>query len=131
MDKAPAWPGAMVQNLVQLRARAMVRVAAPGHLLDARTSIGGPPPGPPRPARGPAGSPWTPCKGGLTHVCGRKPSISSQAHLTDRLGVFERMLNLPDPDLQDMILHPELKPAGDFAELVAQVRVFHGLEPCN
>jgi len=26
-------------------------------------------------------------------------------------------------------LHPELKPAGEFAELVAQVRIFHGLEP--
>ena len=24
------------------------------------------------------------------------------------LGLFERMLSLPDPDLQDMILHPEL-----------------------
>jgi antitoxin CptB len=48
---------------------------------------------------------------------------------TDRLGVFERMLSLPDPDLQDMILHPELMPAGEFAELVAQMRVFHGLDP--
>jgi len=28
-----------------------------------------------------------------------------------------------------MILHPELKPAGEFAELVAQVRIFHGLKP--
>jgi antitoxin CptB len=48
---------------------------------------------------------------------------------TNRLGVFERMLSLPDPDLQDMILHPELKPAGEFAELVAELRVFHGLDP--
>ena len=38
------------------------------------------------------------------------------------------MLSLPDPDLQDMILHPELVPAGEYAELVAAVRVFHGLE---
>jgi antitoxin CptB len=45
----------------------------------------------------------------------------------DRLGLFERMLTLPDPELQDMILHPELAPAGEFAELVAAVRVFHGL----
>ena len=44
------------------------------------------------------------------------------------LGLFERMLSLPDPDLQDMILHPEFAPAGEYAELVAAVRVFHGLE---
>jgi antitoxin CptB len=47
---------------------------------------------------------------------------------TDRLGMFERLLALPDPDLQDMILHPELMPAGEFAELVAAVRAFHGLD---
>ena len=46
----------------------------------------------------------------------------------ERLGLFERMLSLPDPDLQDMVLHAELAPAGDFAELVAAVRAFHGLE---
>ena len=27
-----------------------------------------------------------------------------------RLGLFERLLALPDPDLQDMILHPEIAP---------------------
>ena len=46
----------------------------------------------------------------------------------DGLGLFERLLALPDPDLQDMILHPELAPAGEFAELVAAMRAFHGLE---
>ena len=46
----------------------------------------------------------------------------------DRLAMFERLLTLPDPDLQDMILHPELMPAGEFAELVAAMRAFHGLE---
>ena len=46
----------------------------------------------------------------------------------DRLGLFERLLALPDPDLQDMILHPEIMPAGEFAELVAAVRGFHGLD---
>jgi antitoxin CptB len=44
------------------------------------------------------------------------------------LGLFERLLALPDPDVQDMILHPELMPAGEFADLVAAVRAFHGLE---
>jgi antitoxin CptB len=46
----------------------------------------------------------------------------------DRLGLFERLLALPDPDLQDMVLHPEFAPAGEFSELVAAVRAFHGLE---
>ncbi|HJU32646.1 MAG TPA: succinate dehydrogenase assembly factor 2 [Hyphomicrobiaceae bacterium] len=44
-------------------------------------------------------------------------------HLAD----FERLLALPDPDLQDMILHPELRPAGEFAALVTAIRTFHGL----
>jgi len=47
---------------------------------------------------------------------------------SDGLGLFERLLALPDPDLQDMILHPELMPAGEFAELVAAMRAFHGLD---
>jgi len=44
------------------------------------------------------------------------------------LGLFERLLALPDPDLQDMILHPEIMPAGEYAELIAAVRVFLGLD---
>ena len=43
------------------------------------------------------------------------------------IGDFERLLALPDPDLQDMILHPELRPAGEFAGWVAAIRTFHGL----
>jgi antitoxin CptB len=62
-------------------------------------------------------------------ILGRFADATVGAFSTDRLGTFERMLNLPDPDLQDMILHPQLKPAGEFADLVAQVRSFHGLEP--
>jgi antitoxin CptB len=62
-------------------------------------------------------------------ILGRFADAALGSLPTDRLGVFERMLSLPDPDLQDMILHPELKPAGEFAELVAQMRVFHGLDP--
>jgi antitoxin CptB len=46
----------------------------------------------------------------------------------ESLGLFERMLQLPDPDLQDMILHPEIMPAGEYAELIAAVRVFLGLD---
>jgi len=62
-------------------------------------------------------------------ILGRFAQAAVGAFSADRLGMFERLLSLPDPDLQDMILHPELKPAGEFAELVQQLRVFHGLEP--
>ena len=61
-------------------------------------------------------------------ILGRFAQAALQGMSADGLGVFERLLALPDPDLQDMILHPELRPAGEFAELVAAVRAFHGLE---
>ena len=61
-------------------------------------------------------------------ILGRFAQAALSGMSADRLGLFERMLALPDPDLQDMIMHPELKPAGEFGELVAAVRVFHGLE---
>jgi antitoxin CptB len=61
-------------------------------------------------------------------ILGRFADATVGGFSTVSLSMFERMLSLPDPDLQDMILHPELKPAGEFAELVAQVRIFYGLE---
>ena len=61
-------------------------------------------------------------------ILGRFAQAALQGMSADDLGAFERLLALPDPDLQDMILHPELRPAGEFAELVAAVRAFHGLE---
>jgi antitoxin CptB len=45
----------------------------------------------------------------------------------DKLGLFERLLLLPDPDLQDMILHPEFAPAGEFADFITAIRTFNGL----
>ena len=61
-------------------------------------------------------------------ILGRFAQAALPAMSLALLGRFERMLSLPDPDLQDMILHPELAPAGEYAELVAAVRDFHGLE---
>ena len=46
---------------------------------------------------------------------------------THELTEFEHFLALPDPDLQEMILHPELRPAGKYAGLIAALRTFHGL----
>lgn len=44
---------------------------------------------------------------------------------------FERLLTLPDPELHDMIVYPEMAPAGEFADLISDLRAFHGLEPDN
>ena len=41
---------------------------------------------------------------------------------------FEQLLLMPDPELHDMIMHPDIAPAGEYAHLVAQLRIFHGLE---
>lgn len=52
------------------------------------------------------------------HVAAMPPAL-----LTD----FERLLQMPDPELHDMILYPEIAPAGEFTELIGQLRTFHGL----
>jgi antitoxin CptB len=46
----------------------------------------------------------------------------------DALTAFERLLLVPDPNLYDMIMHPEVAPAGQHEQLVAELRAFHGLE---
>jgi antitoxin CptB len=46
----------------------------------------------------------------------------------EALMAFERLLLIPDPHLYDMILHPEVAPAGEHAPLVTELRAFHGLE---
>ena len=54
----------------------------------------------------------------------RVPDMSAPA-----LARFEQLLLMPDPELHDMIIHPEIAPpAGEFAELVAELRAFHGLQ---
>jgi antitoxin CptB len=45
----------------------------------------------------------------------------------EALAAFERLLALPDPDLREMIMHPEARIAGEFADLIVAVRTFHGL----
>jgi antitoxin CptB len=53
----------------------------------------------------------------------RLASMSPEA-----LTAFERLLLVPDPNLYDMIMHPEVAPAGEHQPLVAELRTFHGLE---
>jgi antitoxin CptB len=45
----------------------------------------------------------------------------------EEIALFERLLELPDPVLEDMIRRPESTPAGEFEGLIAQVRAFHKL----
>jgi antitoxin CptB len=61
-------------------------------------------------------------------LLGRFADARLPAMPLDQLDRFEQLLQMPDPLLQDMIVYPETAPAGEFAELVRQVRTFHGLE---
>lgn len=45
------------------------------------------------------------------------------------LGRFERLLSLPDPELQRWILEARGDPAHELGDLVLALRRFHGLAP--
>ena len=64
----------------------------------------------------------------LDWILGRFADAAIAGFAAEGLCLFERLLALPDPELHDLILHPELNPAGEFAQLVAQLRHFHGLD---
>lgn len=55
----------------------------------------------------------------------------ADAHLAalegDDLARFERFLEVPDPELQRWIIERDTVVAGEFTDLVAAVRSFHGL----
>jgi antitoxin CptB len=61
-------------------------------------------------------------------LMGRFAEARVAAMAPEALARFERLLLVPDPLVQDMILHPEIAPAGEHAELIGQLRLFHGLE---
>jgi len=50
------------------------------------------------------------------------PAMSDAA-----LARFERFMALPEPELQARLLAPEAPAGLEFADLVAEVRAFHGL----
>jgi antitoxin CptB len=58
----------------------------------------------------------------LARLAAVPPAMSPEA-----LIAFERLLLVPDPHLYDMIMHPEVAPAGEHAMLVAELRAFHRL----
>jgi antitoxin CptB len=61
-------------------------------------------------------------------LIGRFAQARLAAMSREALTAFERLLLVPDPTLYDMIMHPEIAPAGEHAQLVAELRAFHGLE---
>jgi antitoxin CptB len=61
-------------------------------------------------------------------LIGRFAQARLAAMSPEALTAFERLLFIPDPHLYDMIMHPEVEPAGEHAPLVAELRAFHGLE---
>lgn len=46
----------------------------------------------------------------------------------DALDWFERLLAMPDPEVQTWLLAPQLAGASEFAELIREMRRFHRLE---
>ncbi|MCB1506804.1 MAG: succinate dehydrogenase assembly factor 2 [Hyphomicrobiaceae bacterium] len=43
------------------------------------------------------------------------------------LTLFEKLLEMPDPELQKWILEGDASPGADFAGLIEEIRSFHGL----
>lgn len=46
----------------------------------------------------------------------------------DALALFEKLLALPDPSLQNWVFGNEAVDQTDFAHLISDIRVFHGLD---
>jgi antitoxin CptB len=61
-------------------------------------------------------------------LVGRFAAARLAAMSPEALTAFERLLLVADPNLYDMILHPQVAPAGEHQPLVAELRAFHGLE---
>jgi antitoxin CptB len=60
-------------------------------------------------------------------LIGRFALARLAAMSNEALMAFERLLLEPDPHLYDMIMHPEVAPAGEHETVVAELRAFHGL----
>lgn len=69
----------------------------------------------------------------LDHVIGRFAEARVPEMAGAALDAFERFLALPDPLLQTAVFDPAAAPIPDHADLIADVRRFHGLEdaPCE
>jgi antitoxin CptB len=61
-------------------------------------------------------------------LLGRYAEARTSAFNGDDLARFERLLALPDPELQSWIFDPRLMGESEFRNLVIDIRNFHGLE---
>jgi len=61
-------------------------------------------------------------------MLGRFAASAVPAMSTQALATFERFIMLPDPVLQETVLDPNAARGGEFAGIVAELRVFHGLD---
>ena len=62
-------------------------------------------------------------------MLGRFADSALGAMSPETLGCFERLLALPDLDLQQLLLNPVPVPGHEaLAELIARVRAFHGMD---
>lgn len=61
-------------------------------------------------------------------ILGRFADSSLADMPAEMLGPFERLLALPDPDLYELIMRPQARPAeAALAALIGRLRAFHGL----
>ncbi|MFV0368224.1 MAG: succinate dehydrogenase assembly factor 2 [Hyphomicrobiaceae bacterium] len=60
-------------------------------------------------------------------LLGRYADVHLEGMDSKKLAKFERFLALPDPDLQSWILDAAAPRTPEFADLIEQIRVFHGL----
>jgi antitoxin CptB len=60
-------------------------------------------------------------------IVGRYADAKLAAYSADELTRFERLLTIPDPTLQEWILAGRGVDVAEFKNLVADIRVFHGL----
>jgi len=63
----------------------------------------------------------------LDHLVGRYADAHLAAMGEDDLTRFEAFLAIADPEIQKWLLAPSMPQGTDFAELVADIRRFHGL----
>ena len=60
-------------------------------------------------------------------MLGRYAEATLQSLVDPELTRFERFIQLPDPELQGWLLNATGDPALEFADLIENVRRFHGL----
>lgn len=64
----------------------------------------------------------------MDHLLGRYAEARLPAMSDSELDAFERLIVLPDPDLNGWIFAPATMGGSEFVALIGAIRRFHGLE---